>query len=219
MKPLATAIKPFAIASLLFASLDAAAIQVDMKPGLWEHKFKFSDDSANSINKEQMEQMSKAMEQMKEQMANLPPEQKKMMEQMMEKQGIKVSDKGIDMESQGVHISKDGTTAKLCFTQEDIDRGELPQSDENCDQKVTQLSSKSFKVNFECKGEHPSKGEGQVTFLSDKAYTGTMTVTTQMGDKTQVIKGDQTGKWLGSDCGNIKSQSEKMKELKALKTK
>ncbi len=207
------------VAMLGMATVSAHAMNLDMKPGLWEHKFKFSDDSANSINKEQMEQMNKAMEQMKEQMANLPPEQKKMMEQMMEKQGIKVSDKGIDMESQGVHISKDGTTVKVCITQEDIDRGGLPQTEENCDQKLTQLSPQSFKVNFECKGEHPSKGEGLVNFQSNKAYTGNMTVTTQMGDKTQVIKGDQAGKWLGSDCGDIKSHSERMKELKALKTK
>lgn len=207
------------VALLGMAAVNAQAMNLDMKPGLWEHKFKFSDDSAGSINKEQMDQMNKAMEEMKKQMANMPPEQKKMMEQMMEKQGIKVSDKGIDMESQGVHISKEGTTVKVCITQEDIDRGGLPQTDDNCEQKLTQLSSKSFKVNFECKGEHPSKGEGTVNFQSDKAYTGTMTVTTQMGDKTQVIKGDQAGKWLGSDCGNIKSHSERMQELKALQAK
>jgi hypothetical protein len=214
--------KFISITSLLAASalsLNVAAIQLDIKPGLWEHKFKFSEDSAGSINKEQMEQMNKAMEEMKKQMENLPPEQKKMMEQMMEKQGIKVTDKGIDMASQGVHISKDGTSVKVCLTQEDIDQGGIPQNDENCDQKLTQVSAKSYKITFECKGEHPSKGEGQVTFQSDKAYTGNMTVTTQVGDKTQVVKGDQAGKWLGSDCGNIKSQSEKMKELKALQAK
>lgn len=185
-------------------SLNAYALKVDMKPGLWEHAFKFDKDSMGAINGAQQDQMSKVMEEMKQQMANLPPEQRKMMEDMMAKQGIKVTDKGIDMAAQGVSISKDGTKVKACMTQADIDRGAMPQTDENCEQKITQLSPTQFKATYVCKGEHPAQGEGEITFQSDKAYTGKMKMVTQMNGKPETIQGEQSGKWLSSDCGNIK---------------
>lgn len=192
-------------------SINAYAIQVDMKPGLWEHSFKLSDNSLNKISGGQKEQMTKAMEEMKKQLANLPPEQRKMMEDMMSKQGVKLSDDGFDVPAQGVHVSKDGTTVKVCITKEEIDRGEMPQPDENCEQNITQVSSTVFKATYACKGEHPSHGEGQVVFQSDKAYTGTMKFTTEMNKKMETIEGAQSGKWLSSDCGNIKPQPPKLK--------
>jgi hypothetical protein len=192
-------------------SLNAQAIHVDMKPGLWEHSFKFTEGSMGTITSAQQEQMTKAMEEMKKQMASLPPEQRKMMEDMMAKQGIKVSDKGIDMAAQGVHISKDGTTVKACITQEDINRGDMPQADENCEQNITQVSATSFKATYVCKGEHPSHGEGEMTFQSDKAYTGKMKFTSEMNKKQETMEGESSGKWLSSDCGTIKPYSAKAK--------
>lgn len=206
--------KSVSIAGLIIAaslSVNAYAIHVDMKPGLWEHSFKLNENSLSAISSEQKQQMDKMMEGMKKQMENMPPEQRKMMEDMMAKQGIKMSDKGIDMSEQGVHISKDGTSVKVCVTQEEIDRGEIPKADDNCEEKITQVSSSSFKITYVCKGEHPSHGEGQVVFQSDKAYTGTMKLTTELNNKMENIEGAQSGKWLSSDCGNIKPLQRKIK--------
>lgn len=189
-------------------SLNAYAIHVDMKPGLWEHTFKLNEGSIGAITGAQQEQVSQAMEEMKKQMANMSPEQRKMMEDMMAKQGIKISDKGIDMPSQNLQISKDGTVMKICVTQSQIDSGELPQA-ENCEQKVTQVSAGVFKSTFVCKGEHPVNGEGQIVFQSNKAYTGTTKVTTEVNKKMQTIEGTQSGKWLSSDCGDIKPLAPK----------
>lgn len=188
-------------------SLNAHALKVDMKPGLWEHAFKFDKGSLGTVSGVQPEQISAALEGMKQQMANLPPEQRKMMEDMMAKQGIKVSDEGIDMAAQGLRISKDGTSINACITQAEIDRGEMPQADKNCEQKITQVSPKNFKATYSCKGEHPSQGEGEIIFQSDKAYTGKMKMVTQINGKTETIQGTQTGKWLSSDCGDIKPVS------------
>jgi len=185
-------------------SLNAHALKVNMKPGLWEHAFKFDKGSMGAINGAQQEQISAAMEEMKTQMASLPPEQRKMMEDMLSKQGVKVGDKGIDMAEQGVSISKDGTTVKACVTQADIDRGAMPQTDANCEQKITQVSSTHFKATYVCKGEHPAHGEGEMTFQSDKAYTGKIKMVTQVNGKPETIQGEQSGRWLSSDCGNIK---------------
>ena len=190
--------------SLSSISLNAHALKVDMKPGLWEHAFKFDKGSFGAISGVQPEQMSQAMEEMKKQMANLPPEQRKMMEDMMAKQGIKVTDQGIDMAAQGVSISKDGTTVKACVTQEEIDRGEMPQAGENCEQKITQVSPKHFKATYVCKGDNPMQGEGEIIFQSDKAYSGKMKMITQINGKPETIQGTQAGKWLSSACGLIK---------------
>lgn len=188
-------------------SFSAHALQLDMKPGLWEHKFKLNGNPMGI----QQEQVNQAMEEMKKQMANMSPEQRKMMEDMMARQGVKMSDKGIDIAAQGVHISKDGTVVKSCVTAEDIANGAMPQADENCEQKITQVSAKVFKVSYVCKGEHPSQGEGQIVFQDDKNYTGTTKFTTHINDKMETIEGTHSGKWLSSDCGNIKPQSPKTK--------
>lgn len=191
-------------------SFNAYAIQVNMKPGLWEHSFKLTEGSMGAITGAQQEQAGQAMEEMKRQMANLPPEQRKMMEDMMAKQGIKLSDKGIEMPSQNIHISKDGTTVKVCVTQAQIDSGDLPQP-ENCEQKITQVSAGVFKSTFVCKGEHPVRGEGQIAFQNDKAYTGTTKVVTEINKEMKTIEGTQSGKWLSSDCGNVKPLPPKVK--------
>lgn len=202
-----------ALTSLLFItglSLNAHAIHVNMKPGLWEHTFKLTEGSMGAITGVQQEQAGQAVEEMKRQMANLPPEQRKMMEDMMAKQGIKISDKGIEMPSQNLQISKDGTTVKVCVTQAQIDTGDLPQP-ENCEQNIIQISANIFKTTFVCKGEHPVRGEGQIAFQGDKAYTGTTKVVTEVNKEMKTIEGIQSGKWLSSDCGSVKPLPPKTK--------
>ena len=192
-------------------SLSVQALEVDMKPGLWEHKFKLSEGSIGSVQNAQKEQMDKAMVEMKNQMANMSPEQRKMMEDLMTQQGIKMSDQGFEMPAQGLHISKDGSSVKACVTQEEIDAGEMPQADENCEQKTTQVSAKVLKTTYICKGDNPTRGEGEIIFQNDKSYTGKMKFTTTINNKSETIQSEQSGKWLSSDCGNIKPESTKAK--------
>lgn len=187
-------------------SFEAQAFNVDMKPGLWEHKFKMDARGQGSAQKAQAEQMANAMAEMKKQMANMPPEQRKMMEDMMAQQGITVSDKGVEMPSQGVQITKDGTTVKACLTQEEIDRGELPKSDDNCEEKITQTAPNILKVTYICNGDQPSRGEGTIVFQNNKAYTGDVSYTTSIDGKTETFNATQSGKWLSSNCGDIKPQ-------------
>ncbi|RYY74850.1 MAG: DUF3617 domain-containing protein [Gammaproteobacteria bacterium] len=192
-------------------SFNAHAFHVDMKPGLWEHKFKMDPRDQSATQKAQAEQMAGAMEEMKKQMANLPPDQRKMMEDMMAQQGIKVSDKGVEMPSQGVQITKDGTTVKACLTQEDIDRGELPKGDDNCEEQITQTAPNTLKVVYICGGENPSRGEGTIVFQNNKSYTGDVAYTTTIEGKQETFRALQTGKWLSTNCGDIKPQSLKNK--------
>lgn len=146
------------------------------------------------------------MNEMKKQYANMPPEQRKVIDQMMEQQGIKVTDDGVDMTSQGLQISKDGTVLKACITQQQIDSGKLPTPADNCEQKVVQSSPTTLKMTYVCKGDNPFKGESDIVFQNAKSYTGKGKFTTTVDDKSETYSAAQNGKWLSSDCGNIKPQ-------------
>ena len=198
------------LVSLIFTSLislNAQAIQLDMKPGLWESNVKMDSANTSAEQKAQQEQMAKGLEEMKKQFANLPPEQRIMIEGMMAEQGVNITDSGLDMASKGIQMFKDGTVIKTCVTQEEINRGELPEVNEECEHKLTQVSAKVYKVSYTCNTEPPSHGESVITFQSPKAYTGDATFKTMIGDRAETFHAKQSGKWLTSNCGDIKPQA------------
>lgn len=194
----------------LLVSGAAHALDVDMKPGLWEYTFKVTGAGINGLTQEQVDQANDAIAKMKKQLENLPPEQRKMMEDMMQKHGVKnAPDGGIQYGESGLKITKDGTKIQACVTQDDLKKGNLPKPDENCEQKITQVTKRNFLMEFECKGEHPTKGNGEVVFADSTSYSGKMKITTNVQGKQQTFDSEQSGKWLSSDCGNVKSASAK----------
>jgi hypothetical protein len=155
-----------------------------LKPGLWEMSHKTQTGSG---------EMEKAMAEAQKQMANLPPEQRKMMQDMMAKQGVSMSAGG-------------GMAIKVCLTKEMIERNEVAgqQSQQgDCKSTSSPRAGNSMKVSFSC-SKPPSSGEGQVTFVSPEAYSMQMTVNTTVAGKSETLKMDSGGKWLGSDCGSVK---------------
>ena len=169
-------------AALALGSLHAAA-QTQV-PGLWEHTFSM---------KSQGGEMEAAMAEMQKQMAAMPPDQRKQMEQMMA--------------SRGVSMGAQGTSVKVCVTKEDVARKIEPNFREGCTQEVLQRSGNTMKYKFQCTQPRPSSGEGEMTYLSDKAYSGKSTVVTQVGGKPQQMNMEMAGKWLAADCGDIKPRS------------
>ena len=166
-------------AALAFGSLNTfAQTQV---PGLWEHSFKMKSQDAET---------DKAMADMQKQMAAMPPEQRKQIEQMMA--------------SRGMSMGAQGTTVKVCVTKEDVARKSEPQFREGCTQQVLQRTANSMKVKFECAKPQPMSGEGEMTFISDKAYTGKSTVMSQANGRAQQMTIEMAGKWLAADCGDVK---------------
>jgi hypothetical protein len=166
-------------AALTLGSLSALA-QTQV-PGLWEHSFKMKSQDAET---------EKAMADMQKQMAAMPPEQRKQIEQMMA--------------SRGMSMGAQGTVVKVCVTKEDVARKAEPQFREGCTQQVLQRSANSMKVKFECTQPRPMSGEGEMTFISDKAYIGKSTVTSQSNGKPQQMTMEMAGKWLAADCGDVK---------------
>jgi len=134
--------------------------------------------------------MEKAMKEMQEQMASMPPDQRKMMQDMMASQGVSQTDAG--------------TKIKVCITKEDLKRDMVPPADNQCKQDIVRKSGNSVWFKYTCKGNPPSSGEGEYTFVSDKAFKGKMTMHTTVEGRTDVIQMNQTGKWLSDNCGSVK---------------
>lgn len=166
-------------AALCLGSLPVTA-QTQL-PGLWEHSFNM---------KSQDGETEKAMAEMQQQMAAMPPEQRKQIEQMMA--------------SRGISMGAQGTTVKVCVSKEDAARKAAPQFREGCTQQVLQRTASGMKVKFECTQPQPMSGEGEMTFISDKAYTGKSTLTSQVAGKPQQMNMEMAGKWLAADCGSVK---------------
>ena len=168
-------------AAALLASLGLTAGAQTMKPGLWEVSNKMQSGSG---------QMEQAMAQAKQERANMPPAQRKAMEQMMAKQGVK--------------IGAGGMSARVCMTQEMVERNELPAQQGNCKTTSQQRTGNTMKFAFSCT-DPASSGEGQVVFVSPEAYTMTMAVTAPMqAGAAEKISVDGSGKWLTADCGAVK---------------
>ena len=168
--------------ALALATLHAAA-QTQV-PGLWEHSFKMKSQDAET---------DKALADMQKQMAAMAPEQRKQIEQMMS--------------SRGMSMGAQGTVLKVCVTKDDVARKAEPQFREGCTQQVVQRTASSMKVKFECPQPQPMSGEGEMSFTSDKAYTGKSTVTSQANGKAQQMTIEMAGKWLAADCGDVKPRS------------
>ena len=162
---------------VLFATSASAQ---NMKPGLWESNSKMGGNP----------EMEKAMAMMQQQMASMTPAQRKQMESVMGKQGIQ--------------FGSGGVMTKMCITQAMIDQGQLERQQQgNCKTTISDKSSSGMKMNFSCT-DPASTGQAVYTFQGDKGYTMNMKITTSAKGVPSVTTMESTGKWLGSDCGEVK---------------
>jgi hypothetical protein len=169
---------------ILLAVLAPAASAQKISPGLWEHAISFKSGDG---------QMEAAMAKMQESMAKMSPEQRKMMEDMMSRQGVGMAGG-----------PGKPTTLKICISKEQAERAEVAQGGEgHCKQETLQRSSSTLKFKYTCT-DPVSSGEGEFSFISDKAYTGSMVMTSTRDGKPQRMEVQQSGKWLGADCGTLK---------------
>jgi hypothetical protein len=156
-----------------------------IEAGLWE---------INIALKSQSGKAEAAMKQAQAQIARLPPDQRKAVEEMMAAQGVQLGDSG--------------SAVKACISKEFAERGEVPQQAGDCKQEVLERSSNSMKVKFVCTTTPPAKGEAVVSFQSATAYTSKAVVDTVMLGEPERVNVDQTGRWVGADCGSVKALGE-----------
>jgi hypothetical protein len=185
-----------------------AEIKMDMKPGLWENTVKLSGDSAQQMQAAYTDQMKQAMADMKKQMADMPPEQRKMMEDAMAASGVQLSEDGVVFDGGRVSMSKDATVVQNCVTKEELDKGLLPESGEDCESTLTQIDKKRFKSSEVCKGDSPSTSEAELQLHSPTHYTGKGKTIHTIDGKPVEMAFTMEGKWLGSDCGDVTPNGE-----------
>lgn len=182
MKPLAFALRLVVMAAAL-ASTGASQAQTAFKlqPGLWEQSMTMKSSSG---------EMEAKMAQMQQQLASMPPAQRKMVEDMMAKQGVGMGGRN--------------NTVKMCISAEQAARSDLPQQqDGRCTQEVIERSGGKIRYRFACTGDHPTTGEGEYTMTSPTEYSGRATMTTTVKGQPEKVETTNSGRWLGSDCGNI----------------
>ncbi|HYC47764.1 MAG TPA: DUF3617 domain-containing protein [Burkholderiales bacterium] len=167
------------IAALLFAG---AASAQSMKPGLWEVTNNMKSSNPATQN---------AMAQAQAQMKDMSPQQRKMVEDMMAKQGMQMG------------MGPAANSMRVCMTKEMVDRNEMPAQQGGCRTTQQSRSGNTLKMAFQC-ANPPSSGEGEYTFVSPESYRMRMTVRTSVQGKPETMNMDGTGKWISSDCGNIK---------------
>ena len=167
--------------SLSFTFYTQAALN-QLKPGLWENTFNIKSQNGT---------IEKGMAVLKSQMESMPAEQRKIMESAMAKQGLAVN--------------LQATSVKVCISKERALNMEIPQGDnDNCTQQVVKRTANSMKVTFKCVGDNPTTGEGEFTFTSSDAYEGTSIMNTKIDNKQDRMEMSQKGRWLSSNCGEIK---------------
>lgn len=168
------------LSSLILLASAAGVSAQSMKPGLWEIT-----NHVQSGGKD----MTAAMAQMQKQMAAMPPEQRKMVQDMMAKQGVQMGAGGAG-----------GLSIRMCLTQEMVDRNEVaPKQQGDCTHTTSPRVGGTMKYAFQCT-KPASSGQGEVTFSSPEAYSMKMSMTSA----ERKMDMQATGKWLASNCGDIK---------------
>jgi len=158
-----------------------AAQSLKIQPGLWEQTMTVKSQSGRVEN---------VMGLLQAQMDLLPPEQRRRMEETLAAQGVSLGDKV--------------NTYRICVSEDQADLDQVQLADENCTQEVVQRSGNSLRLKFNCTGTPPASGEGEITILNPGEYQGQATIQTQVGGLSEQVRIDQTGRWLSSDCGDIK---------------
>jgi hypothetical protein len=161
----------------------ALAQQPHIRPGLWEETISVKSDNA---------QMNAAMDQMKQRMAAMTPEQRAAMEKAMAAHG-------------GGFNPGTPNTMRVCVTKEQIARGFHPEERGHCSRTNISTSGNVTKFDFACQSERGGiSGHGVYTELADTAFTVSTAAEMVSPKMTMHMQNDLTGRFISSDCGDVK---------------
>ena len=79
-----------------------------------------------------------------------------------------------------------------------------PASD--CKETLVSNTAKVMEMRLQCSGETRGNGTYRFEAVSREEVRGTMTMTVSSGSDTMTMKRVMNGRWLGSDCGNVKPE-------------
>jgi uncharacterized protein DUF3617 len=99
------------------------------------------------------------------------------------------------------------SVSKRCLTQADVDKGFEPMTGmegAKCTRSVTADTPTLRAGHLACSGEMSGGGNYRFEARAPESIVGNWDVTMSSGDRTMTMKGTTHGKWLGSDCGDVK---------------
>ncbi|QOY93451.1 DUF3617 domain-containing protein [Massilia sp. UMI-21] len=178
----------FALAGI--CASNAAAQQVNIKPGLWQFDMTMPGQAKGNP-------MAAYVGQMKEQMASMPPEQRK-----------RIASTLAELEARGTEFTSEGVRTKTCVTRENLANLDFlgNKGTESCTRKASPLPG-GMQVSMHCTRPRMSI-EASLKYQGEKAYTfESLTTVTGPDGKPMTHKTSGSGKWLSSDCGKIKPTS------------
>jgi hypothetical protein len=155
----------------------AVAATLDVKPGLWEVTSQGEASGMPPIPPQALAQMSP--EQRAQAMAAMQGAMKRM---------------------------NQPNVTRSCITQKMLDRGldfQHP-NNETCKQTVVSSTSRALDLRVECTGEQKTNGTLHIDAINAQTFGGTINMVSTDGTNTMTMKQTMQGKWLGSNCGDVK---------------
>jgi hypothetical protein len=179
--------------TMLFCLLPTVALADNLyiKPGLWESTVVVETKGAPPMSAEKKAEMEKGM-------AKMSPEMRAKMEAAIN--------------SATANMGKPHTT-KSCITKEDLSKPmdlASGKDDRSCTQTIVKATSTVQEVRVSCvKGTQKSSNTLRIVASNPETWSGTMEGS--MGDTggAMQMKSKMSGKWLGSDCGDVKPRTHK----------
>lgn len=101
-------------------------------------------------------------------------------------------------------------TIRSCITNKTLQRGlNFDRPDRgDCHRTVLQNTSRQVDVRMECTGEQKASGTFQIQATDRQTISGRLDMVVGSGPNPMTIKRVLQGRWLGSDCGNVKPVEE-----------
>ena len=166
---------------------NAFAQQVDIKPGLWQLEMTLPGKGGGK-------QMASIAALMKSQMDSMPAAQR-----------AEVQKKLGELGAGGTEFTENGLRTKQCITKQDIAQFDVfgKKGPDGCTRNATPMAG-GLNVSMQCT-QPQVKIDAVVKTQSDEAYTFDSTATMAGPNGTTMTqKTSGSGKWLGSDCGQLK---------------
>jgi len=151
-----------------------------IKPGLWELRME------HDVNGQKAPDMSDALK-------NLSPEARQQVEAAMKKRGVGMGTEGIN---------------KVCYSKETIEQNRWAEQRSSCKTTFSSRTAASWKWHSSCP-QYGSESDGEATFSSPENYVIKTSSVSKMGDASRTSHMTITGKWLSSDCGDLKPLQDK----------
>jgi hypothetical protein len=179
----ATLLPLTAVCAIAFATLAAQAQTTPppppIKPGLWQIH------SDREVNGQKMPDAS-------DRMKNMSPEKRAQFEAMMKQHGVGTG----------------GAGSQVCYTRETLEHSPWADVQTDCKATFSIRTSSAWKWHTTC----PKSGyeaDGEAIFTDRENYTVKSTSVSKLGDKVRNSSTTMTGKWLSSDCGDLKPLNSK----------